>query len=253
MRGIVIMFFLIVGFIDADWDVSIANGYQLFPKVVSDGAGGVFVGFLDMRQRGGGPETSHGYEVYFQHLDENGNRWSQDVMVSEPKGGEKHGHRLNHVICEGEEGKVIVCWINYHDLSGFSGDPKGIYCQKVNISGNLCWDRDDNVGNGIQPIKIVENILFPPSICSDGDGGCVVVVREKRYNAGLKKNEYRIRAWRILSDGTFADDPYYPGWNGKTGIDVVSWTTEVLGDPKAIQKFDFLGNKYKILSDRRSL
>jgi len=223
-----------------------AGNLQVFPKVVSDGEGGIIVCFEDNRDVR--------YEVYVNRVDANGNvlpawGYTSGICISDNPKVEEQGHRLNSIICDGGNGSAIIGFINYHNISGYS---KGIYCQKINKNGIKMWPSNIENPDDRYPIQISSSI-FPPSICSDGDGGCVVVVREKRYNAGLKKNEYRIRAWRILSDGTFADDPYYPGWNGKTGIDVVSWTTEVLGDPKAIQKFDFLGNKYKILSGRRMI
>jgi|GEM_PF-2753807 len=225
--GVLVVF---ISFGVADVDVCNASGLQLFPEIVKSGSR-VYACWIDNRD---GP-----YEVYVQKITEDLEmEWGNGIRVSRtPHDSSDHalwnGHRLHQKVISSIKGLdegIIVTWVNYHRLKGGKYSP-GIYLIRITSSG--IFD-PDWPGKGDSTLFISSSI-FPPSICSDGDGGCVVVVSEKRYNAGLKKNECRIRAKKLDSKGR--DFPPY-GWT----VDVVSWTTEVLGDPKVVK----VGNKVMV-------
>ena len=217
MRVFGLMIGIFIGIAQAEWTISTASGLQLFPIISPDEESkGAFIAFTDMRPRSS--TEPHGYEIYVQHVNSSGNTWSNDVAVSFPyaplSGGksQQHGHRLSPVICKGSSNgnSAIVCWINHHNLASLGGDANGIYCQKINKNGQLLWDgRPDKSGK--QPIKIT-NSTNPPAICSDGAGGCVIVA--------LEKDGKTIKAWRLLSDGSFDDN-----WGGKDGKVIRTGTT----------------------------
>jgi hypothetical protein len=212
MKKILGLMVVVINTAMAEWPVSTADGLQLFPMICSDQQGGALIGFADLRNRPLGPSYSHGYEIYFQHLDANMMRWNEDVAVSIPKGSEKHGHRLNGVICEGNLGEAISCWVNYHNLRPSGGDTTGIYAQKV-ANGLLQWDGD--LIPGKQPVKITDKSTNPVSICSDGAGGCIITA--------LLSDGKTIKAWGLDSDGDF----YTTGnWGGNNGLPIRIGTTE---------------------------
>ena len=80
-----------------------ANGDQHVPQICSDGMGGVFIAWIDLRN-----ETSY-YDIYAQRIDSNGNvQWiSNGIAVCSV-----NGSQYDPEICSDGEGGAIITWID---------------------------------------------------------------------------------------------------------------------------------------------
>jgi len=80
MRVFALIIGIFIGIAQAEWTISSASGLQLFPLISPDEESkGAFIAFTDARPRTN--SEPHGYELYLQHVDSMGNKWSNDVPV----------------------------------------------------------------------------------------------------------------------------------------------------------------------------
>jgi hypothetical protein len=89
-----------------------------------------------------------------------------------------------HNQCGDGEGGVFITWADLRN-----GVDSDVYAQRIDVYGNIMWDT-----NGI-PICTEIGQQDPPKICSDGEGGAIIVWADDRpaYNG--------IYAQRIDADG----------------------------------------------------
>jgi predicted lipoprotein with Yx(FWY)xxD motif len=142
---------------------------QATPKLVSDGAGGAVVAWLDNR-------NVTGYDVYAQRITSSGSvQWTTDGVGLCTATGYKNAIG---VVSDGGGG-AIVTW-----LDGRSGD-YDIYARRVNASGSPGW-----TSNGV-PLCAATGAQYGPAIASDGAGGAIVTWYDDR--AGIYDDVYAQR------------------------------------------------------------
>jgi hypothetical protein len=124
--------------------------FQRYPVAASDGSGGTFLAWNDLR--------NGNVEIYVQKIDASGvARWSPDG-VTFFSAIEEQWLR----VVPDTSGGVIVCWT---DLRGGNMD---IFAQHVDESGAVAWDY-----NGVAVCNLGGN-EYQPSMIPDGAGGAIV-------------------------------------------------------------------------------
>jgi FlgD Ig-like domain len=133
--------------------VCIATNSQIYPTIVSDGAGGAIVTWYDLR-------SGVGYDIYAQRVNAAG------VPQWTPNGAAictaTNNQFIPTIVSDGAGG-AIVTWSDFR--SGLDGD---IYAQRVNASGVPQW-----TANGVALCTAV-NDQAVPMITPDGAGGAIV-------------------------------------------------------------------------------
>jgi hypothetical protein len=135
-----------------------ATGSQLMQKVVSDGAGGAIIVWLDQR--------SGSDDIYAQRVNSAGTvQWtSTGVALCTATGNQNNPQ----IVADGAGGAVIT-W-----LDGRAGATFGIYAQRVNSAGAPLWTAD-----GVALCTLAD-IQSYPRIASDGSGGGIVTWQDTR-------------------------------------------------------------------------
>jgi len=161
----------------ADDGVVVCNaaGNQQVPQLVSDGAGGAIIVWLDNRAGG----------IYAQHVDAWGNAlWTANGVALCSVGGSK---TTLSVKADGMGG-AICTWVD--DRGGFGYTD--IYAQRVSGGGTVQW------GAGAVAVCTASFIQSFPAITGDGAGGAIITWQDCRDQIHL----YHIYAQRIASDGS---------------------------------------------------
>lgn len=154
--------------------ISAASNAQLSPQLISDGAGGAIIVWLDFRN-GGTPD------LFVQRVNGEGIvQWAADGV---PVSIAANAQQSPHLISDGSGGAFLV-WQDHR-----SGTNSDIYAQRINSSGLVQWAAD-----GIAVSTAAGNQQFPQFI-SDSDGGAIIVWQDGR--SGTDK----IFAQRVNSDG----------------------------------------------------
>ena len=131
--------------------ISTAAGHQEFPTIVSDGAGGAIVTWMDSRT---GP-----YDIYVQLVSALGfPQWTANGVALCTAAN----LQSNPTIASDGVGGAFVTW---HDYRTGAAD---IYARRVNASGVAQWAAD-----GVALCTVAGDQLFP-TIVSDGVGGAIV-------------------------------------------------------------------------------
>ena len=155
--------------------VSPVNYSQGNPQLVSDGAGGAIIAWIDRRDSATGPD------IYAQRINSSGDsQWTTNGIPICTASGWQQFPRL---VSDGEGGAIIA----WRDRRSYAG----IYAQRVNSSGDVQWDLD-----GI-PITIT-SVGDKCIIISDGAGGAIIVWGDNRNSA---TTGWDIYAQRINSSG----------------------------------------------------
>jgi predicted lipoprotein with Yx(FWY)xxD motif len=136
-----------------------AAGNQGNARMISDGAGGVIVTWVDYR--GGGLES----DIYAQRVNASGEiQWTVDGV---PLCTASELQSYPDVAYDGAGG-AIVTWEDYRN--GLSD----IYAQRVNASGAVQW-----AANGV-PLCLAVNYQSAPRIVSDGAGEAIIAWQDSR-------------------------------------------------------------------------
>jgi predicted lipoprotein with Yx(FWY)xxD motif len=152
-------------------------GNQGMARLVSDGAGGAIVTWVD--SRGGNLES----DIYAQRVNASGEiQWALDGV---PLCTAVELQNYPWIACDGAGG-AIVAWEDFR--SGLSD----IYAQRVNASGEIQWTLDG------APICVAANYQSGPQIVSDGAGGAIVAWQDSR-NGTQNDNIY---AQRVNGSGS---------------------------------------------------
>lgn len=153
-----------------------AFGNQEDPTVISDGAGGAFVAWEDLRVGD--------YDLYIQHISAQGvPLWTADGV---PVVTIASGQFLPRMTRDAANG-VIMTWHDSRSISAFD-----IYAQRINSAGVTQW-----IANGIAVSNDVAD-EFRPRIISDGAGGAIISYEQ------LISFQLDIRAQRITPSGSKA-------------------------------------------------
>ncbi len=148
--------------------------------VVSDGAGGAIIAWID--RRSGGPT------VYVQRLNQHGElQWTTNgVEVHAPV--DWYSSRQPVIASDGAGG-AIVAWYEYDNLEWHA--EYAIFAQRVNSSGERLWSANGVQVRGLGPFGSAT--LSKLSIVADGDGGVIIAwddfgagrdIYAQRFNAG---------------------------------------------------------------------
>lgn len=169
---------------DAGVVVSSATGRQILPEIVSDGAGGVIVTWLDLR--------AGNNDVYAQRMNAAGvAQWTTNgKAVAVVTGSNRYAPK----IIEDGAGGAIIAWSD--DRNGDTD----IYVQHLNAAGTPYW-----TANGNRMVEPGYN-QTSPQIISDNAGGAIIAWQD--YNDVSLGSD--IRANHLKSDGTF--DAPVGGW-----------------------------------------
>ncbi len=157
--------------------VCMLSGDQMYPRVISDGAGGAVVVWEDLR-------SSSDFDIYAQRLGANGSAiWALNgVAVCTAT----LNQQAPQATSDGAGG-VIITWHDVRTLSNWD-----IYAQRVDPAGNVLW-----LGDG-KPVCTNVSNQFRPKLIDDASGGAFVVWEDFRNGA-----QYDIYAQRIDSNGNF--------------------------------------------------
>jgi len=157
-----------------------AVGAQFFPRIASDGSGGVFIVWEDQR-------SGSDWDVYAQRVNTCGEAlWTEDgIPVSAVEGDQR-----DLDVMEDGAGGVIIAWADTRsDTSG-----SDIYVQRVDAMGVGAWE-----ANGAVVCEAAGD-QGRPRLLSQGDGGAIIAWEDPRNNT------YDIYAQRVRGDGTVAWD-----------------------------------------------
>jgi hypothetical protein len=170
----------------ANLRVCSAAGEQSWPTIVSDGAGGAFITWQDLR-------NGISYDIYAQHVLASGAAdpaWPADGRAL----CTATNNQLNPLITTDGAGGAIVTW--YDIRSGANYD---VYAQHVLASGavDAAWPVDGRA------VCTAINLQVVTAIIPDGAGGAIIAWQDLRGGAN-----YDIYAQHVLASG--AVDPAWP-------------------------------------------
>ncbi len=158
--------------------VCVSIWQQVYPRLSTDGSGGIIVVWQDSRNLG--------YDVFAQRLNGAGSRqWTPTgVAVCSIE----HTHLLPKVVSDGRGG-VIVVWEEGRSYIS----QRDIYAQRLSGSGALHWPT-----NGVG-VCTAFGTQQNPQVVSDGNGGAIIAWQDQRN--GSSANAGDIYAQRIDSTG----------------------------------------------------
>ncbi|MFQ5583280.1 MAG: hypothetical protein ACE5GL_02445, partial [Calditrichia bacterium] len=137
---------------------------QRLSSMVSDGKGGAFILWADRR--------SGNYDIYAQHLDEQGNFYWEDqvrAIIQHP------ATQFAPITLPDGEGGVVLVWLDFKNM----GTPPDIFAQRIDWEGDTQWEP----GNGV-PIVIAPNIQGGQSLTRSSDGHFIVAWADERSGGG---------------------------------------------------------------------
>ena len=141
------------------------TGTEFNHVMISDGNGGVIICWQHFL--GFGSELN----LYAQHLDNNGlTLWSGDGNVV----CEATENQMDPAICEDGNGGAIIAWLDDRN----EDNSPDIYAQRISAEGAVQWTADGLMicGNSSPQSE--------PRICSDGNGGAVIIWKDNRNDEG---------------------------------------------------------------------
>ncbi len=177
------------------------GGYQYYPQIIPDGAGGAIVAWQDNR-------SGLDYDIYAQRLDANGNAlWGANgaVVCSDS------GHQYNPQLVTDGAGGAIITW---QDRRSGSFD---IYAQHIAANGSAAW-----TSGGLR-VCGASSDQIEPKISPDGSGGAFIGWLDYRLGTGSTD----VYCQRISQNGS----PIFPA----DGIPVcaapnVQWNLQMASD-----------------------
>jgi len=139
------------------------SGYQYYPKILADGAGGAYIAWQDNRD-------GLAYDIYLQHISADGE------MLLQPNGlavCTADGHQYYPDLVMGQQNDVIVAW---QDKRSGNFD---IYAQRINSLGDPLWGANGTlVCNGVAD-------QVAPVMTDDGAGGAIITWSDYRGLSGF--------------------------------------------------------------------
>jgi predicted lipoprotein with Yx(FWY)xxD motif len=150
---------------------------QYNPVIVSDGAGGANIAWVDYR-------SGNNYDIYAQQISATGTvQWTANGVALCSATGDQAGS----TIVSDDAGGAIVAWADNR-----SGTNYDIYAQRISAAGTPQW-----MANGVALcIATVRVTTADPMITSDGAGGAIVTWQDSRGG------NHDIYAQRISAAGT---------------------------------------------------
>jgi hypothetical protein len=184
----------------ANVPISTSIDGQSDPVIASDGAGGAFIAWNDLR-------SGQGYDIYAQHVNASGIvQWDSNGTVICAESGIQN---MVVMIPDGAGG-AILAWEDKRTDMNYD-----IYAQRLNSSGTALW------GAGGIPVVATDGDQQAPCIVSDGQGGAIIAWNDTR--PGGASNIY---AQRLDASGN-------PLWQ-IDGVPVLKATVSSIFDPAAM-------------------
>jgi len=206
--------------------ICMAGGpYQDFPLIVSDGAGGAIISWLDNRDR-----DVLGPSIYAQRVNAAGQlRWPSDgVRLGY---GNDFGEFYLHDMVSDGAGGAVVAWPQ-------SRDTTGIYAQRVDSSGMTRW------ADGGVVVRATFYNFQSPALIEDGTGGCIVLCTETGQVYAQRINGEGVRVWPESGVylGTPTGSQYKPnGCPSGLGGTIITWLDYSGGAGIYAQRLDAAG------------
>ncbi|MGA2625151.1 MAG: T9SS type A sorting domain-containing protein [Bacteroidota bacterium] len=148
-----------------------ATNTQMFPTIVSDGAGGAIITWMDIR-------SGSNYDIYAQRVNASGSaQWTGNGVAICTATGDQEYPAL---VTDGSGGAVIT-WYDDRNAAGYD-----IYAQRVNASGTVQW-----VADGVAICTAI-NAQEYPMIVTDGSGGGIITWQDYRND-----NDWDIYAQKV--------------------------------------------------------
>lgn len=165
-----------------------ANGDQLLPSIISDGAGGAIVAWQDRR-------NGTDFDIYAQRIDANGvSLWAVNgVQLS----GTVDNQFAPHLVSDEANGAIVV-WEDRRN-----GVDYNIFAQRVDGAGSVLW-----LADGESVVSSAEHQLTP-RVVGDNAGGAIIVWADYR-----SASHYDVYAQRLIASGA-------PQWTAN-GVVVVN-------------------------------
>jgi predicted lipoprotein with Yx(FWY)xxD motif len=155
-----------------------ATGNQYASGIISDGAGGAIVTWMDYRSGGGN------WDIYAQRISAAGTvQWTADGVALCTATGDQ---RLPAIVSDGVNG-AIVAWEDYRN-----GNNSDIYAQRISADGTPLW-----AANSVA-LCTATGGQYDPAIASDDAGGAVVTWPDAR--SGMSNGDIYVQ--RISSTGS---------------------------------------------------
>jgi hypothetical protein len=148
--------------------ISTAFYFQKYPDVCDDGEGGAIITWRD--QRGGYYSDTN---VYAQRINRNGKvNWTHNgIKLTPGVVYQRYLDQFRPKICSDGDGGAIITW-EEDRTEQWDGD---IFAQRVNSSGDVLWTE-----NGTDICTIAKKFASSPQICSDGNGGAIIIWEDER-------------------------------------------------------------------------
>lgn len=186
---------------------------QTDPRIVSDGAGGAIIVWVEGRNNGS-------TDLYAQRIDASGAQlWGVNPIIV---CGAQRDQKFISAIADGSGGAIIT-WQDPRDGSDATAD---IYAQRLNSGGGAAWTSD-----GVA-VCVAADQQSSPVIVSDGAGGAIIAWADRR--SGTNRDIYARRitsagALQWTADGnavcTAASDQDSPAMTSDgAGGAIITWT-----------------------------
>ena len=196
------------GSVSWNWEICYAPNDQDYVVAVSDGAGGAYLAWSDMRD----PQTYR--DLYAQHIGPDGNSlWGGDNGIPIYAGDQ---NQWTSDIVVDTRGDVIILWTDFRD-----GSAPRPYAQKLSPSGELRWDAD---GVPVATDAVLNEYSSVAMAASERDGFFAVWSTNDWEDA-------RLRGTHLDSTGVVNDDPY---WQPDSGGAVADLMEGYQQDPSAV-------------------
>jgi len=189
------------------WPVVTEGSEQSAHQVASDGAGGLFVIWVDRRNNG-----TNKRDIYAQHLASDGSiypGWPVDGKAIAAGTGDQW---MATIMADGNGGAFIA----WNDHTSADVQDINVIMTRIDSAGNVVtgWP-----ANGLVVVSAPDG-QWRPRLSSDGNGGVFVAWIDERFQPDAASINYDIFITRVDANGAFA-----AGWS-TNGVSVVTQPNE---------------------------
>jgi hypothetical protein len=156
--------------------ISVLEGSQNGPAIVSDGTGGAFIVWWDDRNDSNG-------QLFAQHVNADGaSQWADNgIIICDVTGSSPQNYRM----ISDNGGGFIVAWQDQRN-----GGSSDIFAQKVNANGSLLWGVE---GTTVCALNYEHSA---PAVTGDGNGGAIIAWQDDSNGS-----DYDVYVQRLNADG----------------------------------------------------
>ncbi|HEX9935138.1 MAG TPA: sugar-binding protein [bacterium] len=211
-----------------------AGGNQQGPQVVTDGAGGAIIVWIDYRNGTTDPD------IYADRIDASGNsKWAGWGIAIASTKEKQHGHCVTSDLFGG----AVIAWMDYRNGSS------DIYAQRMYSNGTFVWKN-----NGVE-IGTAKNAQNNPTITRAGTCGAIITWCDLRaVGDPLHDTDWDIYAQRVFSDGSLTSATITvsapnggESWQAGT-YQTITWFCTSFTDPVKIEYSIDNGSSYSAVT-----